>query len=119
MILVSFFFSHRALSIGIGRDGIGLKVTEIAQTDTHSAFNVLGYVQVTIQVWKVPFHFYSEEICIWGGGASGSQCAAAGFGMYKYASERHSGLFFDLARTDELGATKKTTETLQQTRKEI
>ena len=43
MILVSFFFSHRALSIGIGRDGIGLKVTEITQTDTHSAFNVLGY----------------------------------------------------------------------------
>ena len=31
MILVSFFFSHRALSIGIGRDGIGLKVGEIAQ----------------------------------------------------------------------------------------
>ena len=39
MILMSFFFSHRALSIGIGRDGIGLKVTEIAQTDkqTHIA----------------------------------------------------------------------------------
>ena len=44
MILVSFFSSHRALSIGISRDGIGLKVTEIAQTDrhthTHSAFNI-------------------------------------------------------------------------------
>src|SRR3569623_663308 len=44
MILVSFFFSLRALSIGIGRDGIRLKLTEIAQTDkqtdTHSAFNV-------------------------------------------------------------------------------
>ena len=36
MILVSFFFSHRALSIGIGRDGIGLKVMEIAQTDRHT-----------------------------------------------------------------------------------
>jgi hypothetical protein len=33
MIFVSFFFSHRALSIGIGRDGIELKVTEIAQTN--------------------------------------------------------------------------------------
>ena len=32
MILVSFFFSHRALSIGIGRDGIELKVTKIAQS---------------------------------------------------------------------------------------
>src|SRR5438105_2650099 len=32
MILVPFFFSHRALSIDIGRDGIGLKVTEIVQT---------------------------------------------------------------------------------------
>ena len=42
MILVLFFFSHRALSIGIGRDGIGLKVVEITHTDTHSAFNVLG-----------------------------------------------------------------------------
>ena len=39
MILDLFFFSHRALSIGISRDGIGLKVTEIAQTDrqTHIA----------------------------------------------------------------------------------
>jgi hypothetical protein len=39
MILVSLFFSHQALSIGIGHDGIGLKVTEIAQTDkqTHIA----------------------------------------------------------------------------------
>jgi hypothetical protein len=44
MILVLFFFSHRALSIGIGREGIGLKMTEIAQTDTHSAFNVLGLI---------------------------------------------------------------------------
>ena len=47
MILVSFFFSHRALSIGIGHDEIGLKVTEITQTDTHRAFNVLG--EYTIQ----------------------------------------------------------------------
>ena len=39
MICRSFFFSYQALSIGIGRDGIGLKVTEIAQTDrqTHIA----------------------------------------------------------------------------------
>ena len=44
MILVSFCFSHRALSIGIDRDGIELKVTEIAQTNTPSAFNVLGYL---------------------------------------------------------------------------
>ena len=44
MILASFFFSHRALSIGIGRDGIGLKVTEIAQTDTHCAFNIKDYL---------------------------------------------------------------------------
>ena len=47
MIMVSFFFSHQALSIGISRDGIGLKVTEIAQTDTHSAFNVLGVGEKT------------------------------------------------------------------------
>jgi hypothetical protein len=44
MIFVSFFFSYQALSISIGRDGIRLKVTEIAQTnkqtDTHSAFNI-------------------------------------------------------------------------------
>jgi hypothetical protein len=33
MILVSFFFSHRALSIDIGRDGIGLKVTKFIRTD--------------------------------------------------------------------------------------
>ena len=54
MILVSFFSSHRALSTGISRDGIGLKVTEIAQTDkqtdtqtdTHSAFNVLGLLTI-------------------------------------------------------------------------
>ena len=54
MILVSFFFSHRSLSIGIGRDGIELKVTEIAQTDkqtdTHSAFNVLAYILQTLHV---------------------------------------------------------------------
>jgi hypothetical protein len=39
MILASFFFSHRALAFGIGRDGIGLKVMKIAQTDkqTHIA----------------------------------------------------------------------------------
>jgi hypothetical protein len=41
MIFMLFFFSHRALLIGVGRDRIGLKVTEIAQTDkqtdTHSA----------------------------------------------------------------------------------
>jgi hypothetical protein len=43
MIGVPFFFSHLALSIGVGRDGIGLKMMEIAQTDTHSAFNVLGF----------------------------------------------------------------------------
>ena len=42
MILVSFFFSHRALSIGIGRDGIGLKVTEIAQTDKQTNIAHLG-----------------------------------------------------------------------------
>ena len=36
MILVPFFFSRRALSIGISRGGIGFKVTEIVQTDTHS-----------------------------------------------------------------------------------
>jgi hypothetical protein len=44
IILVSFLFSHRALSIGIGRGGIGLNVTEITQTNkqtvTHSAFNI-------------------------------------------------------------------------------
>ena len=50
MILMSFFFSYQALSIGIGRDGIGLKVTEIAQTDTHSAFNVLGCIIMIVKV---------------------------------------------------------------------
>ena len=41
MIWVSFFFSHRALSIGIGHDAITLKLTEITQTkDTHSAFKM-------------------------------------------------------------------------------
>jgi hypothetical protein len=45
MNLMSFFFSHRDLSIGIGRNRVGLKVTEIAQTDTHNAFNVLGFYE--------------------------------------------------------------------------
>ncbi len=45
MILVSFFFSHRALSIGIGRDGIGLKVAEIALTNrqTEIVFKILNF----------------------------------------------------------------------------
>ena len=42
MILVSFFFSHRALSIGIGRDGIGLKVKKFVRTDkqTHKQTHI-------------------------------------------------------------------------------
>src|SRR6185437_3127410 len=33
MILVSFFFSHRALSKNLSRNGIGLKVTKFGDTD--------------------------------------------------------------------------------------
>jgi hypothetical protein len=36
MIGVPFFFFHRALSIGVSRDGVGLKEPEIAQTDGHT-----------------------------------------------------------------------------------
>ena len=44
MILVSFFFSHRALSKNLSRNGIGLKVTKFGdtdkQTDRHFSFNI-------------------------------------------------------------------------------
>ena len=40
MILMPFFSSHRALTIDLDRDWIGLEVTEIAQTETYRAFNI-------------------------------------------------------------------------------
>ena len=51
MILVSFFFSHRALSIGIGRDGIGLKVTEIAQTNKQTHIARLIYKDLFYEIY--------------------------------------------------------------------
>ena len=50
MILSSFFFSHRALSIGIGRDGIGCD-GDSTNRHTHTcAFNVLGKVAAVISI---------------------------------------------------------------------
>ena len=40
MILVSFFFSHRALSKNLSRNGIGLKVTKFGDTNRHFLFNI-------------------------------------------------------------------------------
>ena len=67
MILVSFFFSHQALPIGIGRDGI--KLTEIAQTNTHSAFNVLEFknpyltrIAITKSIRTNNFMIFSSNI---------------------------------------------------------
>uniref|UniRef100_A0A914ECR9 Uncharacterized protein n=1 Tax=Acrobeloides nanus TaxID=290746 RepID=A0A914ECR9_9BILA len=46
MILVSFFFSHRALSISISRDGIGLK-------NIHNVHVIVPKNHVSI-LWQVP-----------------------------------------------------------------
>jgi hypothetical protein len=44
MILVSFFFSHQALSKNLSRNGIRLKVTKFGdtnrQTNRHLSFNI-------------------------------------------------------------------------------
>src|SRR3569623_369856 len=75
MILDSFFFSHRALSIGIGRDGIGLKVTKIAQTDRQTLIARLIYKDISTSTYfknantqKFDFlkngaHFYAKITC--------------------------------------------------------
>ena len=57
MILVSFLFSHRVLSIGIGRE-----VTEIAQTDkqTHIArliFKDIKWLGFTLKKTETPVRF--------------------------------------------------------------
>ena len=52
MICRSFFFSYQALSIGIGRDGIGLKVTEIAQTDRQTHIARLIYKDMHLRITK-------------------------------------------------------------------
>ena len=47
MILVSFFFSHRALSKNLSRNGTALKVTKFGdtnrQTDRHFSFNIIRF----------------------------------------------------------------------------